>query len=138
MASSPAFPASVAVLVQSGSVSMAHVEQERLRAAWLDAPRGCLSAWSQARAWALRECWREAKESEYGMLAVIAGKVGKSGGGQPSPQAAASGGSAMTASACERLQSSGCKWVHCSGRKWLQVALCLGECGRKCAVCVVL
>ena len=62
-------------------------QQDALRAAWLDAPCGCLSAWSQARAWALREYWREDKDSEYGMLAFIAGKLSKSGGGKPSPQA---------------------------------------------------
>ena len=66
---------------------MARLDQEALRAAWLEAPCGCLSAWSQARAWALRECWREEKDSDYGMLAFIAGKITKSGGGHPSPQA---------------------------------------------------
>ena len=35
----------------------------------------------------MREYWREDKESEYGMLAFIAGKLSKSGGGKPSPQA---------------------------------------------------
>ena len=66
---------------------MSGLNQAALRAAWLDAPCGCLSAWSQARAWALRKCWREEKDSEYGMLAFIAGKITKSGGGHPSPQA---------------------------------------------------
>ena len=65
---------------------MARAQQESLRAAWLDAPRGHLSAWSQAKAWALRECWREDKSSEYGMLAFIAGKLVTCGGGRPTPQ----------------------------------------------------
>ena len=66
---------------------MAAGAQEALRAAWLEAPTGYLNALSQARAWALRECWREEKESDHGMASFIAGKLEKVGGGKPSSQA---------------------------------------------------
>ena len=66
---------------------MASLGQDALRAAWLDAPLGQMSALSQAKAWALRETWRAVAKHEHGMLAHIAGKVAKEGGGNPSPQA---------------------------------------------------
>ena len=42
---------------------------------------------SEARAWALREVWRDENESEWGMLSYIAGKLKKKGGGNPSVEA---------------------------------------------------
>ena len=58
-----------------------------LREAWLGGRKGKLTALEQARAWALREVWREEKTSTYGMYEFIAGRVTKVGGGHP--QAAA-------------------------------------------------
>ena len=72
---------------------MSDIGQEALRAAWLDAPIGQLCAWEQAKAWALREAWRDEGKPDYGMLAHLAGKLNKAGGGQrpggrhPTPQA---------------------------------------------------
>ena len=71
---------------------MAKSGQELLKEAWLGGSEGHLSAMMQARAWALREIWKDDKNTQYGMLTYIAGKlrkVGKSGkpGGRPTPQA---------------------------------------------------
>ena len=52
--------------------------QSLLEKAWTEAPEGRLPAWEQAKAWALREVWRQEKESEYGMLPYICSKVKKS------------------------------------------------------------
>lgn len=65
--------------------------QELLKNAWLGGRDGQLSALSEARAWALREVWRDENDTEYGMLTYIAGKLKKKGkgklGGHPSSQA---------------------------------------------------
>lgn len=61
--------------------------QELLKKAWLSGRDGHLSALSEARAWALREVWRDDKKPEYGMLTYIAGKLKKVNGGRPTPQA---------------------------------------------------
>ena len=53
----------------------------------LGGTEGNMSALSQARAWALREVWREDGKPDYGMLTFIAGKVQKVGGGSPGKQA---------------------------------------------------
>jgi hypothetical protein len=71
---------------------MATSRQELLKEAWLGGTEGHLSALSEARAWALREAWRDAGKPQYGMLTYIAGKVkkvGKAGraGGNPTLQA---------------------------------------------------
>ena len=66
---------------------MANSRQELLKEAWLGGRDGCLSPLSEARAWALRETWRDEKESEWGMLSYIAGKLKKKGGGNPSVSA---------------------------------------------------
>ena len=71
---------------------MAKSGEELLKEAWLGGSEGHLSAMMQARAWALREIWKDDKNTQYGMLTYIAGKlrkVGKSGkpGGRPTPQA---------------------------------------------------
>ena len=64
---------------------MAHTNgaQELLQKAWTEGRQGYLSAWSQAKAWALREVWRDAGKSDHGLGAYVAGKVPKEGGGHP-------------------------------------------------------
>jgi len=62
---------------------MANSRQELLKEAWLGGRDGYLSPLSEARAWALREVWRDGNESEWGMLSYIAGKLKKKGGGNP-------------------------------------------------------
>ena len=57
--------------------------QELLQKAWLSGRTGSMCALQQARAWALREVWRDDDKSEYGMYEYIAGKVEKVGGGHP-------------------------------------------------------
>ena len=66
---------------------MSGSHQDVLREAWLGGRPGELSALAEARAWALRECWRDQHESEYGMLRYIAERVEKTGGGNPSREA---------------------------------------------------
>ncbi len=63
---------------------MAASRQDLLRQAWLEGREGNLTALSEARAWALREVWREDDKPDYGMLTTIAKKVTKVGGGHPS------------------------------------------------------
>ena len=58
-----------------------------LRSAWLDAKDGSLSGREQAKAWALREIWKESGKADYGMETFIAGKLKKKGGGSPSSEA---------------------------------------------------
>ena len=57
--------------------------QDLLKKAWHGGRQGYLSPLSEARAWALREIWREEGKPEYGMLTYIAGKITKNGGGNP-------------------------------------------------------
>ena len=66
---------------------MAGPRQDVLREAWLGGRPGELSALAEARAWALRECWRDQHESDYGMLSYIAERIEKTGGGNPSKEA---------------------------------------------------
>ena len=66
---------------------MDSAQQELLRKAWLQGKDGSLPAREQAKAWALREVWRQDQKPEYGMNTFIATKVTKQGGGAPSPQA---------------------------------------------------
>ena len=66
---------------------MADSAQELLRTAWLDAKDDSLSGKEQAKAWALREMWRDDGKTDYGMLTYIAGKLKKKGGGSPSGEA---------------------------------------------------
>ena len=63
--------------------SMANSQQEQLRSAWLVGKEGCLPGREQAKAWALREVWRESGKTDYGMHAYIAGKLTKQGGDSP-------------------------------------------------------
>ena len=87
---------------------MASSGQAALRSAWLDAPGGQLSAWSLAKAWALRQVWKDSEKPEYGMLAHIAGKLQKAGGRNPTPQALGKLFAKMDSGAalCGRLQES--------------------------------
>ena len=66
---------------------MAESKQDMLRSAWLDAKDGGLSGKEQAKAWALRETWRDAGKADHGMQTYIAGKLKKQGGGAPSSEA---------------------------------------------------
>ena len=50
---------------------------------WLAGKRGGLPAWEQAKAWALREAWKETTKSKYGMHTWIADRLHKVGGGKP-------------------------------------------------------
>ena len=63
-------------------VFMAH--QEMLQSAWTGGRQGNMSALNQAKAWALREAWRDIKGSDWGVLAYVRKKVVKIGGGPPS------------------------------------------------------
>ena len=58
-----------------------------LRDAWLGGSAGHFSAMAEACIWALREAWREFKESEDVMTKFIAGRVKVVGGGGPWPSA---------------------------------------------------
>ena len=46
----------------ASAVAMAHSKEAQalLQQAWTEGRQDCLSAWSQAKAWALREVWRDA------------------------------------------------------------------------------
>ena len=76
--------ASLAVDSNCFTVSfMADSQQEVLRSAWLVGKTGCLPGREQAKAWALREVWRDDGKAEYGMNKYIADKLTKQGGGSP-------------------------------------------------------
>ena len=49
---------------------MAESKQDLLRSAWLEGKSGALSGREQAKAWALREVWRDAGKGEYGTGAL--------------------------------------------------------------------
>ena len=66
---------------------MAESKQDVLRSAWLDAKDGSLSGREQAKAWALREIWRDAGKADHGMKMYVASKLKKQGGGAPSASA---------------------------------------------------
>ena len=63
-------------------------EQSVLQRAWSQAPRGRLSPWMEAKAWGLREGWRDFHDgSEHGMLTWISKRVTKGGGDNPTVEA---------------------------------------------------
>ena len=63
-------------------------QQELLAVAWTKARRGTLTAWAEAKVWALREVFKEAHgEKTYGRNTWIQTRVKKAGGGNPSPEA---------------------------------------------------
>ena len=62
-----------------------------LEEAWTGGPDDRLCAREQAKAWALREIWREEGKENYGLLAFVASKLkknlkGKPQGGPPTKQ----------------------------------------------------
>ena len=61
--------------------------QESLRQAWCSCRDDQLPAWAQAKAWALREVWRDSGKSDHGLAAYVAGKVAKGNGQHPSGEA---------------------------------------------------
>ena len=66
---------------------MAESKQDMLRSAWLDAKDSSLSGKEQAKAWALREIWRDAGKADHGLKSYIAWKLKKQGGGAPTSEA---------------------------------------------------
>jgi hypothetical protein len=66
---------------------MAEERQTLLREAWAGGKKGSLSALAEAKAWALREVWRQDRKTEYGMLEFIRLRVRKVKGGNPSAPA---------------------------------------------------
>ena len=67
--------------------STLEAKQALLRDAWTQGRAGYLPAWEEAKAWALREMWRSDHDSDYGLVAYVAQKLKKIGGGNPVPQA---------------------------------------------------
>lgn len=59
------------------------ITQEAAQAAWLQGPEGKLCGREQAKAWALREVWKEEGKSSYGMLQFVAKRVRKTKNGKP-------------------------------------------------------
>ena len=57
--------------------------QLRLRDAWLGGPEDRLCGREQAKAWALRECWREEHDSDHGLCKFVATRVNKAKDGLP-------------------------------------------------------
>ena len=60
--------------------------QYQLKKPWFSALEGGLCPREQAKAWALREAWREENESTYGLYAFVASKVCKNANGKPAPR----------------------------------------------------
>ena len=54
-------------------------EQELLRNAWRSAKTGNLSPLSECKAWALREVWREEKDTDHGLLVFVAARLKEEG-----------------------------------------------------------
>ena len=62
--------------------------QRALAQLWRQARDGSLTPWSQAKAWALREVWKETHgDKTYGLLSHVASRLKKQGGGKPSTSA---------------------------------------------------
>ena len=70
--------------------------QETLKKFWLQAPEGRLCAREQAKAWALREVWREEGKGDHGLYCWVASKVKKTKNGKPA-------GARPTSSAMEQF-----------------------------------
>ena len=66
---------------------MTDSKQDLLRSAWLDAKAGALSGREQAKAWALREIWKDDGKADFGMQTYIAGKLKKKDGRAPTSAA---------------------------------------------------
>ena len=65
------------------------MQANTLEELWHHARTGKLSAWSEAKAWPLREVWQQLfkKDSVYGLNAWVAKRLKKAGGGRPTRQA---------------------------------------------------
>ena len=65
------------------------MQAKTLEELWHHARTGNLSAWSEAKAWVLREVWQQLfkKDSVYGLNAWVAKRLKKAGGGRPTRQA---------------------------------------------------
>ena len=62
--------------------------QPALAQLWRQARDGNLTPWTQAKAWALREVWKETHgDKTYGLLSHVASRLKKQGGGKPSVSA---------------------------------------------------
>ena len=62
--------------------------QPALAQLWRQARDGNLTPWPHARAWALREVWKETHgDKTYGLLSHVASRLKKQGGGKPSVSA---------------------------------------------------
>ena len=66
----------VAVLAQVLKMS---AQQELLRKAWKGGRRGTLSAMSESKAWAIRECWQAESKGDYGLNTFVAKRLKKVG-----------------------------------------------------------
>ncbi len=62
-------------------------DRATLHSLWHHARKGTVSPWTEAKAWALREVWRESHQTDYGLLTYVAGKLKKKGGGKPTKEA---------------------------------------------------
>ena len=62
-------------------------DRATLHSLWHHARKGTMSPWTEAKAWALREVWRESHQTDYGLLTYVAGKLKKKGGGKPTKEA---------------------------------------------------
>ena len=59
-------------------------KQSLLKEAWTSGPQGKLSAFAEAKAWALREVWREEGKDDYGFLSAEKQRPGHASA-NPSP-----------------------------------------------------
>ena len=57
--------------------------QEALQKLWLEGWDDRLCGREQAKAWALREVWKESHDSTYGLNAFVAQRVRKTKNGKP-------------------------------------------------------
>ena len=58
-------------------------DQPRVQQAWLSGVEDRLCAREQAKAWALREVWKQDGKKPYGLHAFVASKVKKTKNGKP-------------------------------------------------------
>ena len=59
-------------------------DQQSLATLWTSARRGCLTPWSEAKVWALREVYLEhGPGKKHGLNEWVAKKVRNVGGGRP-------------------------------------------------------
>ena len=61
--------------------------QSKLQSLWTSARVGTMTPWTQAKAWALREVWRDERKKQklkgdHGLLIYVAGKLTTKGEGR--------------------------------------------------------